>query len=68
LVEGKIVPGVTLRHEAQQTQPFGHFQNLTRECLFCHQRQKHCWSYFAIRRIRLVGLVKWQGWCTWISI
>jgi len=22
------------------------------------QREKHCWSYFAIRRIRLVGLVK----------
>jgi len=25
-------------------------------------KQKHCCSYFAIRRIRLVGLVKWQGW------
>jgi len=23
LVEGKIVPGVTLRHEAKQTQAFG---------------------------------------------
>jgi len=21
---------------------FWHFQNLTRQCLFCHQRQKHC--------------------------
>ena len=24
---------------------FWHFQNLTRKCLFCYQRQKHCWSY-----------------------
>ena len=38
-----------------------HFQNLTSQCLFCHQRQTHCWSYFASRRIWLVGLVKWQG-------
>ena len=28
---------------------FWHFQNVTRQCLFCHQRQKHCWSYFASR-------------------
>jgi len=23
-----------------------------------HPREKHCWSYFAIRRIQLLGLVK----------
>jgi len=40
---------------------FRHFQSLTRQCLFCLIKQKHCWSYFAIRRIRLSGLVKWQG-------
>jgi len=40
---------------------FWHFQSLTRHCLFCLMKQKHCWSYFAIRRIRLFGLVKWQG-------
>jgi len=27
---------------------FRHFQNVTRQCLFCNQRQQHCWSYFAI--------------------
>jgi len=25
-----------------------------------HQKEKHCWSYLAIRRIWLLGLVKWQ--------
>ena len=29
------------------------------------QMEKHCWSYFAIWRIRLFGLVKWQGRYTW---
>jgi len=33
-----------------------------------HQKEKHCWRYFAIRRIRLLGLVKWQRWYTWISV
>jgi len=33
-----------------------------------HQRQKHCWRYFAIRRIQSVRLVKWQGQYTWISV
>ena len=33
-----------------------------------HQRQKHCWSYDAIRRVRLLGLTKRQGQYTWISI
>ena len=32
------------------------------------QKEKHCWSYFAIRRIRLLGLVKWQRWYIWISV
>ena len=33
-----------------------------------HQRRKHCWSYFAIWRVQLLGLVKWQGRYTWISV
>jgi len=30
---------------------------LFRQCLFCHQRQNHCWSYFSIKRTWLVVLV-----------
>jgi len=41
--------------------------NLTRQCLICHQKQKHSWSYYAIRWTRLVELLMWQGWYTWIS-
>jgi len=33
-----------------------------------HQREKHCWSYFAIRRIRLLGLVKRHGRYTGINV
>jgi len=33
-----------------------------------HQREKHCWSHFAIRRIWLLGLVKWQRRYTCISV
>jgi len=33
-----------------------------------HQRHKHCWRYFAVRRVRLLGLVMWQGRYTWISV
>jgi len=44
---------------------FWHFQNLTGKCLFCHQRQKHCWNYFVIMQNCLVDLVKWKGWYTW---
>jgi len=44
------------------------FPKFTRQCLFCHQRQKHCSSCFAIGWARLVELVKWQGWCAWISV
>jgi len=40
---------------------FWHFQYLTRQCLLCLMNQKHCWSYFAIRRIRFFELFKWQG-------
>ena len=36
--------------------------------VYRHQRQKYCWSYFAIRRIQLLGLVKWQWQYTWISV
>jgi len=33
---------------------FWDFQNLTSQCLFCHQRQTDRWSYFAIRRMWLL--------------
>ena len=47
---------------------FWHFQNLTSQCSFCHQKQKHCCNYFAIRWTQLVELVKWQWRYTWISV
>jgi len=47
--------------------PFSKF-NKGASILPSETSQKHCWSYSAIRRIQLVGLVKWQGWCTCISI
>jgi len=34
------------------------FPKFNKEVSFKLQREKHCWSYFAIRRIRLLGLVK----------
>jgi len=43
------------------------FLKLNKEVSIRHQREKHCWSYFSIRRIWLVGLVKWQGQYIWIS-
>jgi len=61
LVVGKIFPAVLLRHDEKQTQPFRISKNLTRLYLLCLYRKKHCWSYFVIRIIRLVGLVYWQG-------
>jgi len=51
LVEGKIVAAV-LSHNASEGKALLEFQ---REKI---QREKHCWSYFAVRRIRLLGLVK----------
>ena len=42
---------------------FWHFQNLSSQCLFCHQMQTQWWSYFAIRRVQLLGMVMWQGLC-----
>jgi len=38
------------------------------QCLFCYQRQKHWWRYFAIRQTRLVESVTWKEWYAWISI
>ena len=68
LVEGKIIPAVLLNHEAKETHPIlWRFQNLT-SVFIRLQGEKHCWSYFAIRRIRLLGLVKWQGRYSWISV
>ena len=39
LVEGEIATAVLLPREAKYTTVFSHVQNLTRQCLFCHQRQ-----------------------------
>jgi len=36
--------------------------------LFFCQRQKHCWSYFAISQTRLVELVMLQGWYAWTTV
>jgi len=36
------------------------FPKLNKEVSIWHQMEKHCWSYFAIRKIRLRGLVKWH--------
>jgi len=44
------------------------FPKFNKKVSIRHQKQKHCWSYFAVRRIRLLGLVKWQGRYTWISV
>jgi len=67
LAEGKIGPVVLLPHEAKKTQHLA-FPKFTNEVSIRHEREKHCWSYFAIRRSRLLGLVKWQGRYTWISV
>jgi len=34
------------------------FPKFNKEVSIRLQREKHCWSYFAVRRIRLLGLVK----------
>jgi len=44
------------------------FQKFNKKVSIRHQRQKHCWSYFPDRRVQLLGLVKWQGRYTWISV
>jgi len=60
LVESKIVPTVFLSHEAKSTQPFGISKIYNKDVSIWHQEEKHCWTYFAIRRIRLLELVKRQ--------
>jgi len=50
LVESKIVPAVLLPHEAEETQPFV-VSKFNKEVSIRHQKEKHCWTYFAIRRI-----------------
>jgi len=67
LVEGKIVPAVLLPHEEKSTQLLA-FTKFNKDVSIWHQEEKHCWTYFAIWRIRLLGLVKWQRWYSWISI
>jgi len=37
-----------------------------RQCLFCHQQKKHCWSYFAISWAELVIVTRTTN--TWIGI
>jgi len=34
------------------------FTKINKEASIWHQKEKYCWSYFAIRRIQLPGLVK----------
>jgi len=46
LVESKIV---TFASQGKIDRASWHFQNSTRQCLFCHQSQRRCWSYFAIK-------------------
>jgi len=43
------------------------FPKFNKEVSIWHQKEKQCWSYFAMRRIWPLGLVKWQQWYTWIS-
>jgi len=52
----------------QNRQSLVAFPKFNKEVSIWHQNEKLCWSYFAIRRIRLPGLVKWEGRYTWISI
>jgi len=63
LVEGEIVPAVLLR---QNRHSLLAFPKLNKEMSNWHHKEKHCWNYFAIRRIWLLGLIKWQRWYTWI--
>ena len=44
------------------------FPKFNKKVSIKHQRQKHCWSYFAVSRVQLLGLVKWQWQYTWISV
>jgi len=44
------------------------FPKLNKEGSIRHQRQKHCWRYFAVRRVRVLGLVKRQRRYTWMSV
>jgi len=34
------------------------FPKFDKEVSIWHQKEMHCWSYFAIRRIQLLGLIK----------
>jgi len=55
-------------HMRQNRHSLSAFPKFNKEVSIWHQKEEHCRSYFAIRRIRLFGLVKWQGWYTWISV
>jgi len=48
LVEGEIVPAVLLR---QNRHSLLAFPKLNKEMSNWHHKEKHCWNYFAIRRI-----------------
>jgi len=68
LVEGKIVPAVVFCLMRQNRHSLLAFPKFNKDVSTWHLREKHCWSYFSIRGIRLLGLVKWQGRYTWISV
>jgi len=59
LVEGKTVPAVFLPMR-QNSHSLLAFPKFNKKVSIWHQKEKPCWSYFAIRRIRLLGLVKYH--------
>ena len=44
------------------------FPKFNKKVSIRHQRKKHCWSYFAVSKVQLLGLVKWQSQYTLISV
>jgi len=57
LVESKIVSAVFCLMRQNRHSLFA-FPKFNKEVSIWHQSEKHFWSYFAMRRIRLLGLVK----------
>jgi len=57
LIEGKIVLGVLLPHEANRHSLLT-FHKFNKEMSIRHRGEKNCWNYVAIKRIRLLRLVK----------
>ena len=60
-------PAMLLPHEPNRHSLLV-FPKFNKEVSIRHQTEKHCWSYLAIMRIRLLRLVKWQERYTWIDV